>query len=336
MAVGHAYGHIQLFDIKHPQKPARTVNPTSLTAVVSGRQEGHLAGSRIVQLGFIAGRHTAIVSADDQGLAFYHSLGKVLFVEASDTLRILGKYPEDDPVPVSESRPVNGTMSNGSQETLSTLVPQRRRHRPLSTILAMGPLPLGTSPHSTDGYQLIALITPVKLVIVGLKPSPKTWFRVHREVDDDVHRSETKWSGCLAWFPSINDSSKNVVQDDSSKKGTSRKAQTNGKSNLPSTAPLLAYSWGRTFHLLRVFETRTFQRVRNRNTQKEEKVEVGKVNFQEFWSYGTSSDILCLQWLNVHVSTQDNKMIYFLSTDLVASKFLFSPCPRSSFMIRDN
>ncbi|KAI0245854.1 hypothetical protein BJV78DRAFT_1259612 [Lactifluus subvellereus] len=98
VAAGHATGNIQLFDLKNPHVPAGSVLPTTLAAVASGRKEGHLQGSRIVSIGFIAGRHTAIVSADQTGLAFYHSLGKALFVEASDVLRILGKYPNGEAV----------------------------------------------------------------------------------------------------------------------------------------------------------------------------------------------------------------------------------------------
>ncbi|KDQ57490.1 hypothetical protein JAAARDRAFT_130684, partial [Jaapia argillacea MUCL 33604] len=97
VASGHITGHIQLFDLNNPLNPARSVAPTSLAAVLAGRQEGHIYGSRIVAISFVAGRHTGIVSADEHGLAFYHSLGKILFVDASDVLRILGKYPEDDP-----------------------------------------------------------------------------------------------------------------------------------------------------------------------------------------------------------------------------------------------
>jgi hypothetical protein len=70
VAAGHATGHIQLFDLSKPQVPARSVAPTTLAAVASGRKEGHLQGSRIVNVGFVAGRHTAIFSADHTGLAF--------------------------------------------------------------------------------------------------------------------------------------------------------------------------------------------------------------------------------------------------------------------------
>lgn len=127
---------------------------------MSGRQEGHLAGSRIISVSFIAGRHTAIVSADENGLSFYHSLGKVLFVEASDTIRILGNYPQE---PVAEPDEQT-SMLNGSG------VRSFRRRKPRSTVLAMATLPLGTAVHPTDAYQIVALLTPTKLVMVGLKP----------------------------------------------------------------------------------------------------------------------------------------------------------------------
>ena len=109
--------------------PARFVPPTTLAAVGSGRKEGHLEGSRIVNIGFVAGQHTAIVTADQMGLAFYHSLSKALFFEASDVLRILRKYPNEETV-VPGQAPFH-----------------RRRARHTNTILAMAPLPLGTVPN---------------------------------------------------------------------------------------------------------------------------------------------------------------------------------------------
>ena len=76
VAAGHMTGHIQLFDLSKPHVPAP---PTTLAAIASGRKEGHLQGTRIVNVGFVGGRHTAIASADHTGLVFYHSLGKALF-----------------------------------------------------------------------------------------------------------------------------------------------------------------------------------------------------------------------------------------------------------------
>ncbi|THH10658.1 hypothetical protein EW145_g1176 [Phellinidium pouzarii] len=283
VAVGHAHGHIQLFDTQHPNVAARTVNPTNLAAVTSGRQEGHLLGSRIVALDFISGRHTAFVSADDQGLAFFHSLGKVLFMEANDCLRILGKYPDEEPslpvAPSKRSEPVRSTTSTNS--TATPRAARRQAPRKGGSILAMGHLPLGTVAHPTDTYQLVALLTPIKLVIVGLKPTPKTWFRRHRDGEDGTN-GKSRWRGCLAWFPSISIADVTIGdRPDEIKKGKKIRQQ-------DTSYPLLAFSWG----------------------CKTEKVENGKIVFSDHGSFTLRSDILAIQWLNV------NQLILFTDTTL--------------------
>lgn len=293
VACGHAHGHIQLFDLKRPTVAARTVNPTTISSVVSGRSEGHILGSRIVSIGFIAGRHTGIVTADDQGLAFFHSLGKVLFMDANDCLRILGKYPAEElrsqPQKARGSEHVPGTSSlMDSGAAPGTPSGQHKT----SAILAVAHLPLGTIAHSTDSYQLIALITSVKLVVVGLKPTPKTWFRRHRE-EIGEHTGTLKWRGSLAWFPSVT---------------------SNGEEKKPSESlnPLLAYSWGSGITVLRARETRVSHKVQNEKTGKVEKVESGKINFDEFVSYTASSSVLAMQWLNMNVRLTFSKSIHGL------------------------
>ena len=171
IAVGHMRGHVQLYDLSKPDIPARSVPPTSLAAVRKGQQEGHLLGSRIVSLGFISARHTAFVSADDQELAFYHSLGKVLFIEANDCLRILGKYPDTDADLIANTlRRVepDGPETPKASGFSSPRSRPRKSQRKAGTILAMSPLPLGTTEHPTDTYQLTALLTPIKLVVLVL------------------------------------------------------------------------------------------------------------------------------------------------------------------------
>lgn len=299
VAVGHIFGHIQLFDFKTPQTAVRTVNPKTLASVASGRQEGHIIGSRIVALGFIGSRHTAIVSADNQGLAFYHSLGKVLFMDAVDVLRILGKYPDEEPplAPLPLKHVVN---SNGSADPSTDGVTPRpmvhRQSRKPATMLSMLPLPLGTIAHPTDSYQLVALLTPIKLVIVGLKPTAKTWFRRHRE-GDDIEGKRSRWRGCLSWFPSWG-----AVKEVNGKANGARTANgRQAKEPLVATDPVLAYAWGRTLNVLRTSEQRISQKVQNKKTGKVEKVEIGKVNFADCGSVTFRSDILALQWLNANV-----------------------------------
>ena len=286
VAAGHATGYIQLYNIKNPKVPARFVAPTSLAAVASGRQEGHLLGSRIVSIGFVAGRHTAVVSADETGLAFYHSLGKVLFVEASDILRILGKYPDETP-PESVPTPTAAVPTPFQQSF------RRRRQRKANTILSMAPLPLGTTPHPTDTYNLIALLTPVKLVIVGLRPTPRTWYRKHRESEDEVP-SKSRFKGALAWFPSVESSEKEQLNPVVQKQN----------SQVPyPLAPTLVYSWGNSLRLIRVFETKVLEKVKNARTGKITTAEMGRIVFEEGGQWSTDSDILMVQWLNVNVGS---------------------------------
>jgi hypothetical protein len=277
VAAGHVTGHIRLFDLSKPHVPARSVPPTTLAAVASGRKEGHLQGSRIVDIGFVAGRHTAIVSADHAGLAFYHSLGKALFFEASDVLRILGKYPNEEHI-VPGQPPVH-----------------RRRARRTNTVLAMAPLPLGTVPHPTDAYNVTAILTAAKLVIVGLKPSPKTWYRRHRN-EDDEQTGKAKFRAALAWFPSIVPNASGPGNASSAKEGGTQPSP-------PPTTPMLVYSWGSTLHLLLVSELKTRENFKSERTAKEKTVEVGRLVFEEKAHWRAGDDVHAVQWLNVKVGS---------------------------------
>lgn len=269
VAAGHASGYIQLYDLKHPQSSVRSVPPTTLAVIATGKKEGHLKGSRIVSIGFVAGRHTGLVSADDHGLAFFHSLGKVLFVDASDILRILGRYPE------------------GATEPSASAIKQNGHYPTRYTILCMAPLPLGTVAYSTDSYHIVALLTPTKLVVVSLRPTPRTWFKIPREVrEGGPSKPRSKWIGCLAWFPSVVTSS---PDGDVSQTGT----------DIP-TMPLLAFSWGNGLHIIKVFESRIKQTVTSKPGKPSE-VDLGIVSYQKFGKWTTKDDILALQWLNHHV-----------------------------------
>jgi hypothetical protein len=265
-----------------------------VAAVKEGRREGHFAGSPITSIGFIAGRHTAIATADDTGLAFYHSLGKVLFVDATDVIRILGKYPED--VPQEPIHPVSHKSRGGQNGLLSSGVPmpfRRRRERKANTILSMAPLPLGTCPHKTDPYNIIALLTPMKLVIVGLKPTPTTWYRRSRGQADVGYKH--RWKGSMAWFPCV----------DSVRSGETSSVSepsTNGKP-ISSTMPTLVYTWGDIIHLVRVSERKIMHSVKNAKTGKVSQVEVGTIVIEEVSTWTVGEAILAVQWLNLNVGS---------------------------------
>ncbi|KZT59216.1 hypothetical protein CALCODRAFT_431337 [Calocera cornea HHB12733] len=267
LAIGHAQGHIYLYDLARPQVPARAVPPTTMNSVASGKKEGHLSGSAVNHLSFIGARHTALVSADKSGLAFYHSLGKVLFIEASDVLRILGRYPDE--IKATAARLTSGANTPAI--------------RSRSTILSMSALPLGPAAHPTEAYNLIAILTPVKLVVVGLRPSPRTWYRHHRDIDGS-DKSPSLFAGCLAWFPSFSDSEQT-------------KGKTLQERPQASSRPVLAYSWGNTVILMRVDEDRP-SAVKSPVKDERRVDEIGKVTFEPAGKWNADGDIMALIWLN--------------------------------------
>lgn len=189
--------------MSNPVKPARTTLALTLRQVLSGRKEGHLQGSRILQVGFVGARHTSITSGDEHGRAFWWSLGKVIGVESNDVVRMLGSYPDKE-----------------------VDIPPHPSKRP-TTLFAVLPLPLGDTSHTTDEFQLSALLTSTKLVIVGMKPQAKTWFRKSR---DNTGGEAGGLVGGTHWLRS------GEVEDGSD----------------ASSDPVLAYSWGTAVRFVRV------------------------------------------------------------------------------------
>lgn len=309
IASGHITGHIHLYDLKKPNSPFRSVPPVTLSAVSSGRKEGHLEGSCIVSIGFIARRHTAIVSADEKGLAFFHSLGKLLFVEAPDILRILGRYPDSSLSLKPPPRHLPSLVQNDGLEQ----GPNVRANR--YTILAMAPLPLGT-PNPTDAYDLVALLTPTKLVVVGLRPTPKTWFKFPRDPSEGTSRFGCK--GALAWFPSISRSTSSKLPEASQ----AGKQKGKGWSSESSVAPMLAFTWGTSLRLVRVSESKVMGPAKNVKSSGIE-VEVGTIVYELVRKWIMEDDIISVQWLNVNVgsftSIHGVKKIKILQSNMVTA-----------------
>lgn len=225
IGVGHANGNLYLYDLANPTKPARSSLALTLPQVLSGRKEGHLRGCRIISIEFVGKRHTSIVTADEDGRAFWFSLGRVMGVDSNDVVRMLGSYPEREP---READAPSTPPNEGSAVSAPNSVASQHAKRP-TTLFAALPLPLGSAAHSTDEFHISALLTPVKLVVVGMKPSAKTWFRKMR---DTAGGPLGGYTGCAAWLRS------------------GEVAQGDGKN--PPSDPVLAYAWGTSLRFLRV------------------------------------------------------------------------------------
>jgi hypothetical protein len=176
IAGGHATGHNFTWELAKPAKPFLHIPPLERANLENKRSDGHVSGVAILHLGFLGTRRTALVSADDAGMAFSHlaTRGLGAIARTVKTTRILGRYP----------------------------LPAKSLEKPRkpSSVLAFAPLPLGNVEQPTDDMGLTALLTPYLLVIVSTTPVAQTQHKAPRPKDVAAHSA---LSGCLAWFPAI-------------------------------------------------------------------------------------------------------------------------------------
>lgn len=176
IAVGHATGHIFTWELSRPTRPFLHILPIDMSLPQGRRGDGHVAGSAVLHMGFLGYRHTALVSADDKGMAFSHlatrgtgPVGRVV-----RTTRILGRYPQ--------------------------VVSRSAKPLKKSSVLAFAPLPLGNVEQRTDSLGLVAMLTPYLLVIVSTTPIAQTQHKAARPKEVAAHSAMT---AALAWFPAI-------------------------------------------------------------------------------------------------------------------------------------
>ncbi|CAP60355.1 uncharacterized protein PODANS_1_6550 [Podospora anserina S mat+] len=176
IAGGHSNGNIFTWDTTRAARPFLSIPHLDSTQVQRRTADGHVSNVAITHLGFLGTRHTALVSADDRGMAFSHlaTRGTGALGRTVKTTRILGRYPDSKP-------PVGKTLKP-------------------STVLGFSPCPLGNVEMATDGMGLTAMLTPYLLVIVSTTPIAQTQHKSARPKEVAAHSAMT---GCLAWFPAV-------------------------------------------------------------------------------------------------------------------------------------
>ncbi|KAK4241552.1 Golgi CORVET complex core vacuolar protein 8-domain-containing protein [Achaetomium macrosporum] len=176
IAGGHANGNIFTWDTTRPARPFLSIPHLVPSRQHNGTADGHVPNVAITHLGFLGTRHTALVSADDRGMAFSHlaTRGTGALGRTVKTTRILGRYPDSKPPPGKTLKP--------------------------STVLAFASLPLGNVEMATDTMGLTAMLTPYLLVIVSTTPIAQTQHKSARPKEVAAHSALT---GCLAWFPAV-------------------------------------------------------------------------------------------------------------------------------------
>jgi hypothetical protein len=176
VAAGHANGSIFTWETARAARPFLHIPSIEPSQMKNRTIDGHVLNFSIRHLGFLGTRHTALVSADDRGMAFSHlaTRGMGAVGRSVKTTRILGRYPSD----------------------ISTTGKPRKP----STVLAFAPLPLGNVERGTDTLGLTAMLTPYLLVIVSTTPIAETQHKAARPKEVAAHSA---MSGCLAWFPAV-------------------------------------------------------------------------------------------------------------------------------------
>ncbi|CAL3972474.1 unnamed protein product [Diplocarpon coronariae] len=176
VAGGHENGSIFTWEIARAARPFLHISSLQPGQMVNRTIDAHVPGVAIRHLGFLGTRHTALVSADAQGMAFSHLATRGLGAvgRTVKTTRILGRYPNDLPTAAKARKP--------------------------STVLAFAPLPLGNVECGSDTMGLTAMLTPYLLVIVSTTPIAQTQHKAARPKEVAAHSA---LSGCLAWFPAV-------------------------------------------------------------------------------------------------------------------------------------
>ncbi|ODQ65051.1 hypothetical protein NADFUDRAFT_51650 [Nadsonia fulvescens var. elongata DSM 6958] len=170
IAGGYSTGHIVVWDLSRPSQPQMHTAPVNSSRLLPNKKEGHLEGSTITHISFIGKRHTAIVSSDSTGMAFFHNTIRTLISKIVHVSRLAGRYPYE----MKGKRP--------------------------STILSMSVNPLGSGISSTDDLGLVAIMTPQVLAVISTLPSVETKCKTGRP---KVVDNAMGFSGSLAWFPAM-------------------------------------------------------------------------------------------------------------------------------------
>ncbi|EIE88846.1 hypothetical protein RO3G_13557 [Rhizopus delemar RA 99-880] len=264
IACGYSQGHIIIWDIRKPMYPIRIIDPLPACQSQSqmqstSRKEGHVQGASILHIGFAGVKNTEIVSADDQGMAFYHMHYKIIMFNGIHSTRILGRY----------QRP---SANSGRQ-------PKPRKP---STVFAMQHLPLGQTAHPAESFGLVALLTPYKMILVGLKPTPQTLFKfskpklLKQQAEDGSKAVVERLSGSLAWLPVL-------------KRGDSSQND-----------PMLAFAWGNHLFIFQIsVESNTTAKAseKARSNTKATKYAVN-LEFIQVGEWKCKEPIVSIQWIN--------------------------------------
>ncbi|TIB71454.1 hypothetical protein E3Q18_02790 [Wallemia mellicola] len=153
LLIGYSNGLLEIYSIK-PLHLVKKISPVDYKNILRGTDEGHL-GNAVTFTHFVS--NSTFISADESSRVFCMSLKGLGWLEGLDKQRLFGRYP------LPPSNPLQ--LPAFHSKLLDVAVCQ---------------------PYT-------AILTPTKLIVVSLKPSPTTIYRVINEKPSD------HTTGTLAW-----------------------------------------------------------------------------------------------------------------------------------------
>ncbi|KAI9329341.1 Golgi CORVET complex core vacuolar protein 8-domain-containing protein [Obelidium mucronatum] len=167
IVAGYSSGVISVWDFIKKQN-IKTIQPLPRTSGASGESDtsvqkrGHFRNSKIIHVSFV-GSKVDVVSADDEGSAFIHSITSMMMLSSISSTQLAGNQP----------------------------------------IYAISPLPRSQRTHPTDSARIIAVATPFRLTFIRLRPVPTVFHKILAQKNLPLEERTGSSCASLAWRPAL-------------------------------------------------------------------------------------------------------------------------------------
>ncbi|KAJ3232105.1 Vacuolar protein sorting-associated protein 8 [Chytriomyces hyalinus] len=290
VVAGHAQGYVCVWDVAK-RVLLKKMDPVSDGTGKESRfgpKAGHNMGAKVLHVAFV-GKKLDVVSTDDEGSAFLHSISTLLMLSTVSSVQLAGNQPIYGIQPL----PATATTTPGSSTTLN----------PFKA--------LTTGPHVSDAARILAVVTPFRLTLMRLRPAPAIVWKLQiakerlneteeavteetslRRRTDSAGVSAAVTCACLAWLPAI--------------VGAGEKTATGASS---VSDPLLAATFGSVLTIFKLTET-----VAKNDADTTSSSMPDEYNVTQQLRWNANEPIVAVHWLNTYrlvlLTSQENVVIF--------------------------
>ncbi|TPX75877.1 hypothetical protein CcCBS67573_g02861 [Chytriomyces confervae] len=290
IVAGHAQGFVCIWDVAK-RVLLKKMDPISDGTGKESRfgpKAGHNLGAKVLHVAF-AGKKLDVVSTDDEGSAFLHSISTLLMLSTVSSVQLAGNQPIYGIQPL----PATATTTPESSTGLNPFKASK------------------SGPHASDAARILAVVTRFRLTLMRLRPAPAIVWKLQiakegsneteevvteetslRRRADSAGGSAAVTCACLAWLPAI------VSAGEKTATGASRVSD-----------PLLAATFGSVLMIFRLAET-----VAKNDTDTTSSSMSDEYNVTQQLRWNANEPIVAVHWLNTHrlvmLTNQENVVIF--------------------------